>query len=268
MIWRSLAVACILAWPANAQQAQTLADIRQELTVLYVEIQRLKTQLSTTGAPSTGVSGNTVLERVNSIERELQRLTSVTEQLEFRVGRVVKDGTNRVGDLEFRLCELEANCDIGSLGDTPSLGGGDVPSAPSAPAASDTPQFAVGEQGDFDRAKAAFDAGNFAEAADAFERFSQVYSGGTLATEALFLRGQALGKSGQWQPAARAYLEAFSSNPASARAPDALLQLGKSLAELGQSGEACLTLSEVEVRYPNSSAVLEAKAEMRSNGCS
>jgi hypothetical protein len=51
--------ALILAGPALAQdRTQTLADIRQELSVLYVELQRLGQELNTTGgAGGTGASG-------------------------------------------------------------------------------------------------------------------------------------------------------------------------------------------------------------------
>ena len=92
---------------AQAQDAQTLADVRQELTVLNVEVQKLRRELSTTGGASVAVTGGSVLERVNAMESELQRLTSKTEELENRINRVVADGTNRIGDLEFRLVELE-----------------------------------------------------------------------------------------------------------------------------------------------------------------
>ena len=77
-----------------AQDQQTLADIRQELTVLYVEVQRLKREMSTTGAPSVDVAGSSVLDRVSAMEEELQRLTAKTEELDNRVQRVVADGTN------------------------------------------------------------------------------------------------------------------------------------------------------------------------------
>ena len=114
-----------LGWvaPVAFAQDQTLADIRQQLTVLYTDVQRLRTELSTTGALTTGAVGNTPLDRLNAIEAELVRLTAKTEEVEFRVNRITVDGTNRIGDLEFRLCELEDGCDIASLGDTPSLGG-------------------------------------------------------------------------------------------------------------------------------------------------
>ncbi|MEO0677810.1 MAG: tol-pal system protein, partial [Pseudomonadota bacterium] len=92
----------LTAAPAMAQQDQTLADIRQELSVLFVEVQRLKQELNTSGAPS-GTGGGSVLDRVNAIEMELQQLTSKSEELEFRIDRIVRDGTNRIGDLEFRI---------------------------------------------------------------------------------------------------------------------------------------------------------------------
>ena len=51
----ALVVALAVAAPVAAQdRAQTLADIRQELSVLWVEIQSLKRELSTTGRRAGG----------------------------------------------------------------------------------------------------------------------------------------------------------------------------------------------------------------------
>ncbi|MEL7151165.1 MAG: tol-pal system protein, partial [Pseudomonadota bacterium] len=118
-----------LATPSLAQDQQTLADIRQELTVVYVEMQKLKRELSTTGGVNTNLAGTNTFERLDAMEAELQRLTAATERLTNRVDAVVADGTNRIGDLEFRLCELETGCDIASLGETSTLGGGALPAA-------------------------------------------------------------------------------------------------------------------------------------------
>ena len=115
------ALALPVAAPAQTRD-ETLADIRQELSVLYVEVQRLKRELSTTGAPTTTVGGDTPLQRIDAIEAELQRLTSKSEELEFKINQVVNVGTNQIGDLEFRLCELEEGCDIGSLSEGTTLG--------------------------------------------------------------------------------------------------------------------------------------------------
>jgi tol-pal system protein YbgF len=258
----------ILAAPAVAQDRdQTLADIRQDLTVLYVEIQTLKRELSTTGAPQAAALPQGVLDRVNAIESELTRLTAQTEELQLRVDRIVKDGTNRIGDLEFRLVELEGG-DVSKLSETTTLGGGTLPAAaaPIAPPVGG-PQLAVGEQADFDRAKALLDEGRTAEAATAFRTYTDTYPGGALASDAHFLRGEAESRQGNWANAARAYLESFSGAPNGGRAPEALYKLGVSLEQIGQRDEACLTLGEVGVRFPASPAATDAATARTELGC-
>ncbi|WP_353312572.1 tol-pal system protein YbgF [Shimia sp. NS0008-38b] len=263
------AVALILAPVMSAAQSrdETLADVRQQLSVLYVEIQRLKRELSTTGAPGTVVTGASTLERMDVIEKQLQVLTGKTEQLQYRVERVVEDGTNRIGDLEFRLVELEGG-DLSALGETTTLGG-DVEDVPSLGAGENDgsgdgapTELAVGEEADFARAIAALDNGEFVSAADQFATFVQTYPGSPLEAEAHLRRGQALEGQAETTAAARAYLEAYSGAPIAGTAPEALFRLGKSLGALGQINEACVTLNEVGVRFPGAAFVTEAQAEM------
>lgn len=264
-----LGVMLALPLPAAAQDAGTLADIRNQLSALYVEIEALRAELTATGALSTGVAGSTPLDRLNAIEAELQRLTSKTEELEFRINRITVDGTNRIGDLEFRLCEVEPGCDVSLLGDTPSLGGVDsaaqVPEP--LPDSGTGPALAVGEQADFDRALAALDEGDWRGAADLFGVFVQTYPGGPLSSQALYHRGVALESLGEVSNAARAYLDSFSGEPQGAVAPDALFRLGMSLAALGQVPDACVTLGEVPVRFPAAAVATEAQAARVNLGC-
>ncbi len=273
-----LILSLFLAGPAVAQdREQTLADIRQDLTVLFVEMQKLRRELSTTGGAGVSLQGTGFLDRVNAMEAEIQRLTAETEQLSNRVNSVVRDGTNRVGDLEFRLCELEAGCDIASLGETPTLGGGAVPEivAPTAPAANGNSEglgaggveLAVAEREDFERAKMAFDEGNFEVAAERFQAFTDTYQGGPLSGLAHLLRGEALQNLGRTSSAARAYLESYSGTPNGQTSPMALLKLGLALDGLGQSSEACITLGEVTTRFPTSEASIEAQAARASMSC-
>ncbi len=272
MLRLALGLTLILAAPAAAQgREETLADIRQQLTVLWVEVQNLKRELSTTGAPQTGLGGGSVLDRANAAEAELSRLTAKTEELENRINRLVTDGTNRIGDLEFRLCELEAGCDIGALGDTPTLGGGPAPSAGGGvvapPAQSGGGALAVGEQTDFDRAKAAFDAGDYVGATGLFQSFTQTYTAGPLNSQAHYWRGEALARQGDIAGAARAFLDSFSGAPTGEVAPQALFRLGQSLGELGQTQEACVTLAEVGTRFPGAPAAAEAASARQAFGC-
>ena len=264
---------CFGAAPAMAQNKQTLADIRQELTVLFVEIQKLKRELSTTGGASGVASGSSVLDRVSAIESELSRLTAKTEELEFRVDAIVKDGTNRIADLEFRLVEAEGG-DVSKLKETTTLGGaagaGSSGAAVAAvtPEPSDSPQLALGEQADFDAAKAALEAGQHADAAAKFAAFNETYPGSPMAPAAQLGRGQALEAGGELTDAARAYLEAFSLEPSGTIAPEALFHLGRGLGRLGQTNEACVTLGEVGTRFPGGAAEGKAREEMARLGCS
>lgn len=270
MLYR-IAVVCALMLPPlpAVAQEETLADIRQQLTVLFVDVQRLKRELSTTGGLNSGVAGNTPLDRLNAIEAELQRLTSNTEQLEFRVNSITTDAGNRIGDLNFRLCELEEGCDIGQLDDTP-LGGVEIAAVPSTTPGTTTtggPDLAVGEQDDIERAQGALAAGDFRGAADQLASFVTTYPGSPLTSDANYLRGEALEGLGEMTDAARAYLEAFSGDPSGPKAPDALFKLGSSLGKIGQTQDACLTLAEVNVRFPGNPAVQDAQAEMQALGC-
>jgi tol-pal system protein YbgF len=267
---RLLLLAALLPSLAWAQASpETLADIRSQIAALSGQIEGLRGELSASGQLSTGVAGNTPLERLNAIEAELQRLTSKAEELEFRINRITVDGTNRLGDLLFRVCELEEGCDLGALGDTPSLGGVDnatVVPLPQEPPA-EGPDLAVNEQADFERAEAALAGGDAAGAAQLFASFVAAYPGSPLTARAQLGRAQALDAAGDVSNAARAYLDSFSAAPSGPVAPDALLGLGRNLGRLGQVPDACITLGEIATRFPASPLVLDAEAERRTLGC-
>lgn len=263
-----LSIALLLPAPLVAQSSESLADIRSELGALGAEMARLRFELVAGSGGAGGTVAGSALERMNAIEAELARLTAQTEQLEIRIQKVVADGTNRIGDLEFRVCELDPDCDISTLGSTPMLGG-----ANGSPAAVVTPQpeagaeLAIGEKSDFDRAKEALDSGSFRSAADLFASFAQTYPGSPLAGDASYYRGEALIGLGETAGAARAWLESFQNAPGGSHAADALLKLGIALNTLGQRQESCVTLGEVPVRYPGTEAATLAVQARAAMGC-
>lgn len=271
---RLVLVMAFLPMASFAQDAQTLADIRAEIAQLQADFNSLKSELVNSGAAATGVAGGDALQRMDAIEAELVRLTAKTEEVELKLNRVVTDGTNRIGDLEFRLCELEEGCDIAALPEAAPLGGvamggGVAPVQPTDPAAGGAgPELAIGEQADFDRAKEVLGSGDFRTAADLFATFTQSYPGGPLTQEAHYLRGEALSQSGDTAGAARSYLEAFSGQPSGPQAAPALLKLGQALGALGQTPEACVTLQEVGTRFPGSAEAATAATSMQGLGCS
>lgn len=260
---------------APAQQAETLADLRQDIAVLNVELQRLKQELNTTGSSGTQIGGGAVLDRVNAIESELQRVTGAVERLQFRIEKLAKDGTNRLGDLEFRVCEVQPGCDIGNIAATRPLGSDTVPDTPVAvdpgPVGSDLPvdvgQLAVSEEADFLAAQAALEASDFLQAGLLYAQFRDTYPGGPLEAAALVGEGRALEGQGDMREAARRYLSAYSGYGDDPMAPEALWRLGTALAALGSLPEACVTLSEVGGRYPGASVVAQAEASRAELAC-
>jgi len=270
---RLLVVLALLPFPAVAQdRSQTLADIRAELAGLAAEFNALKAELVSSGAAATGAAGGDALQRMDTIEAELSRLTARTEAVELQLNRVVTDGTNRIGDIEYRLCEVTEGCDLSTLGATSVLGGGTGGAVP-APVLTDPgpatggAELAVSEQADFDRAREVLGTGDFRGAESLLATFTQSYPGGPLTQEAHFLRGEALTSLGETSNAARSYLDAFSTAPEGPFAPDALLKLGEGLAVLGQVPEACVTLGEVGLRYPTSLAATQATVARQGLGC-
>ena len=278
MRWLVLCLA-LLPLPAFAQdKAQTLADLKAELGQLSAQFNGLKAELVQSGAAATGAAGGDALQRMDAMEAELTRVTAKAEEIELKLNRVISDGTNRIGDIEFRLCEQTEGCDPSNIPETPVLGGDTVAAADPAlavgtdtgtdtAAAADAPELAMGEKNDFDRAKAVLGQGDFRAAADLFATFTQSYPGSPLSAEANFNRGEALTKLDDTANAARAYLEAFSGKPDGPFAAESLLKLGQALGALGQVPDACVTLAEVGNRFPATIHATNAQVSMQGLGC-
>lgn len=265
----ALAAALALSVPAHA--AETVADIKAQLTVLNSQIGQLRDELvrhsAANGLPAAPA---TALTRLDQLEAELKSLTDRVDVLTNDIQRIVSDASNQVGDIQFRLTELEGGDPGPAVSPTPQLGGGLTgprprPAAPEAPA--DTGAMAVAEQSDFDAAVAAADGGDNAKAAAMLGQFLETYPGGPLTTEAQYRRGEALAATGDWKGAARSYLDAFSGAPQDENAAQALYKLGLSLGKLGQTQEACLTLAEVNNRYPNSDVAAQVASEQQALAC-
>ncbi|MFV0411214.1 MAG: hypothetical protein ACK5LJ_16395 [Paracoccus sp. (in: a-proteobacteria)] len=96
--------------------AGTLADMQADLRAVSADLQALRAELLASGAAGfAAAGGDSAIDRMNRMESQIATLTDRTEQLANRIRRIVVDGTNRIGDLEFRLCELDPNCDLGAL---------------------------------------------------------------------------------------------------------------------------------------------------------
>lgn len=247
-----------MAPPAMAQD-DTLAQLRAEIGALSGLVAGLAGQVSSgAAAPQMALDG-TVLEQIDKLRAELSSLTGRTEALEFQIRQVVDDASNRIGDMEFRLTELEGG-DTSALPPVRPLGGGGATDDSDS-----APELAAGEQAAYDAAIAALENGDTESGLNGLQAFLQTYPGSPLGTEASQRLARAQTAAGAEGDAARTWLNLYLAAPDGDTAPVALLELGESLGRLQQVSEACVMFDELLTRFPASPQVdgaIAAKARL------
>ena len=118
-------------------------------------------------------------------------------------------------------------------------------------------ELAVGEEADYKLAMSDLEAENYQAAADRFANFNLLPRVCRPPGRSAWQGAGRLGDTRQL----RSYLAAFTGDIAGAIAPEALFELVTALGRWGQTDQACITLAEVAVRFPNDPAVTAAEAE-------
>ena len=127
------------------------------------------------------------------------------------------------------------------------------PAAPAAdPRAGAADAFAKARQlmlsGDYDAAEAAFSA------------YVATYPDTPRTPEARYWWGKTLSVRGDYVKAAGAYIGAIRGWPQTAWAPDAVVELARSLVQLKKPADACETLAELRRKYPKAPAAVTSRA--------
>jgi tol-pal system protein YbgF len=115
------------------------------------------------------------------------------------------------------------------------------------------PQLGTGlntPEAEYQQAFALLQQAKYPEAETALRQFLQRYPEGPLAGNAQYWLGETFYVRGDYRGAAVAFAEGYQRFPNSSKAPDNLLKLGMSLAQLGQKQEACGALTELNNRFP------------------
>lgn len=246
--------------------AETVADIRAEISALSTVVADLARELSSGSAAGQPGFDGSLLERVDQIRDELARLTGRTEEMEFRIRRVVDEASNRLGDLEFRVTELEGG-DVSALQNRP-LGGDIAAPAPLSPTpAVPQAEFAAGERAAYEGAISLADAGDSEGAIDALRDFLDLFPGSPLSVDAAMRLASLQRDAGAEPDAARTYLNLYLADTEGPSAPPALLGLGRSLGRLAQVEEACVMFDELRDRFGGTTEALEAESARIEIGC-
>ena len=94
-----------------------------------------------------------------------------------------------------------------------------------------------------------------------FSDFIEKYPNSSLLPNAFYWRAETKANQENWIGAANDYLESFSISPSGEYSPRTLFGLGISLGAIGEREQACLTLDEVGMRFPDIGAVLSRDIE-------
>ena len=269
----------LLASPGAHAQIESREGIalQNQMLELRREIDQLRRGGSGPPPPSSAPRGagggelmGQLVSRVAEMEEEVRRIRGRNQELEFRNQRLAEDIEKLRGDLEFRLQQLETG--------RPGAPRPTVPppqqrsdARPDATPPAQPPPVTAGPRTPeraLSEGQAALARRDYA-AAEAAAREVIATRAPARAQDAQLLLGDSLAGRRQFQNAALAYDEAYRRNRQGARAPEALLGLSSSFAGFNARREACDTLDQLRSEFPRLSAPLAQRAEQarRANGC-
>jgi tol-pal system protein YbgF len=213
--------------------------------------------------------------RMNQMDDQLRRLTGMIEENSFRIRQL----QNTIDGLSSTSANgvptpSDRNDMIGTgINTMDNTGNSNIPTS-----VDDTP-YRLGTitnnnqtntpAGLYDQAFSFMQNDNYAAAQNAFEEFVNRYPDHSLAANSKYWLGETYYEQGDYQQASRAFARAFKDHPDGQKAPDTLLRLAMSLEGQGMNEEACLTLAELENRFPNAPSQVSTQAgEVKSEyGC-
>lgn len=240
--------------------------------------------------------------RLDQIEASLRDMTGQVERLQFELRQANQKIDNLAADTDFRLRDLEGtgggHAPSASAGAPAPLAGSSAPApverpltaaqqatvgtlggvSASAPqltpprqlsSASNTGLPEGGPDAAYKYAMSFLRQGDYSAAEAAFSQFLENYGDTSLAGNAQYWLGETYYVRERYQDAARAFLTGYQTYSSSPKAPDSLLKLGITLAALGQTQDACLTLAEVPRTFPGAPQSVKARAEQERSraGC-
>lgn len=291
---------------ASAQDLSGLLDrlgrLEQDLNALQRKVYRGETgsEASSGASAPAAVSSEPLpasvagrLEvRMTKIEAELRQLTGRVEEVDHKISTVTGRLDKLVADIDFRLSELEG-------GRVTSQPAGDGFSG-SADQTSGLPETASGPQTLGTLTQDQIDAGasvqpftqevklpdgtpeeqyafafdllkrkEYDNAASAFGSFVETNKDHKLAGNAQYWLGETYYVRQDYERAAIAFAQGFKNYNSSPKAPDNMLKLGMSLAQIGQTDQACTAFRKLADSYPDASATIRQRAatERRRNNC-
>jgi tol-pal system protein YbgF len=233
--------------PLDARDARRVERMEQVVR----ELRAIVFQLRDTGRPvvvqpaDTDVRMGEIAGKISDLEQTLRRLNGTLETATHELDQTRRENAElrkQVQGLTERLAAAEQKL-------TPPE---PEPAATAAAAADPTEAFA--------KARQLMLAGDYDAAEDAFAGFVAAYPDAPRTAEANYWWGKTLSVRGAHADAAKAYIGAIRGWPKTSWAPDAVVELSRSLVALKKPQDACQTLAELGRRYPKPPAAVASRA--------
>jgi len=196
--------------------------------------------------------------RVDTLEKELARLTGEMEQNSFKLRQIEETMAKFKGDAEFRLNALEGGAPAGAtLTVPPAAAPAPAPAAavpkpaPAAPPAAARPTAPSGDPAEdgYLAGYRLWEARKYADAAAVLKDVVAKYPKHKRASYAQNLLGRAYLDDGKPAMAAEAFYANYQKMPRGERAADSLYYLGQALVQLKKPVEACKVYEELQDVY-------------------
>lgn len=239
--------------------------------------------------------------RIEQLEEQIRGLTGQVETQDHQIQVLTQQLEKLRSDTDLRLGDIEAKTGGGAAAASPAAGGqvpasqtapaqvpqtavagagaptpllsgagtpapgapprilgtipaGAVPAAPPAAAPSSPQQ-------QYEAALELYHQGNYPGAEKGFRAFVAQYPKDPLASNAAFWMGEGYFIRGKYQEAVGTFADALQKYPNGAKAPDTLLDLGKSLDKLGRGADACAVLGQIGAKFPSASQTIKRQAQ-------
>ena len=249
-----LALAVALAAPADAQRRRD----REVLAELEARVGVLERQIRADNVVA-------LINAQDELRREIQALRDMMERLDQDLRRNAELRRSQFAVLEERLAALETarpprppEGAANTGGQPPAPGEASAPASGASPGpqAASEPQggIAAGTEENYQQARTLLGEGRYEAAATEFLRYLEAEQKGLLAANARYWLGETFYVQGRYDEAAAAFSRVAADYPDSGKVPDALLKLGYTQDEMGDTSAAVLTLERVRQDFVGADA--------------
>jgi tol-pal system protein YbgF len=236
----------------DAKRVERMEKVVRELRAIVFQAQK-------TGKPVVVQPADTdarmaeMADKLGDLEQTLRSLNSTIDSATRDLDVARRENAalkTQVEGLTERLAAAEQKLVAGAVAAPEATLGGNPP-----------PAAAAGDPAkDFVQARQLMLAGDYDAAETAFATFVETYPDSTKTAEANYWLGKTLSVRGAHANAAQAYIGAIRGWPQTGWAPDAVVELSRSLIALKKPTDACQTLAEFSRRYPKAPATVAARA--------